>query len=85
MFTVYALHSPQFDKIYIGYSSDLENRILAHNIYQTKGYTFKYRPWEVVHTEVFQTKREAMIREKQLKSAKGREFIWKLINSKRDG
>ncbi|MEQ8810529.1 MAG: GIY-YIG nuclease family protein [Imperialibacter sp.] len=84
MFTVYALHSAKFNKIYIGYSSDMENRLAAHNVYQTKGYTFKYRPWVVVHTECYQTKKEAMIREKQLKSAKGREFIWKLVNSKPD-
>ncbi|MEQ9378517.1 MAG: GIY-YIG nuclease family protein [Imperialibacter sp.] len=46
----------------MGYSSDMENRLDAHNIYQTKGYTFRYRPWVVVHTECYPTKKEAMIR-----------------------
>jgi len=46
-----------------------------------KGYTKKYRPWKVVYTEELNTKTEAMKREKQLKSAKGREFIWNLIKS----
>ncbi|WP_339811438.1 GIY-YIG nuclease family protein [uncultured Imperialibacter sp.] len=84
MFTVYALHSAKFNKIYIGYSSDMENRLDAHNIYQTKGYTFRYRPWVVVYTESYPTKKEAMIRERQLKSAKGREFNWNLINYRQD-
>jgi len=48
----------------------------------TKGWTVKFRPWEIVHTEVFGTKAEAMKREKQLKTARGREFIWKLINKR---
>jgi putative endonuclease len=41
----------------------------------------KYRPWNLIHQEHFDTKREAMMREKQLKSAKGREFIWRLIDN----
>lgn len=72
MFTVYALHSPNYDKIYIGYTSDLDSRMRSHNELGTKGWTIKYRPWEVVYTEEHQTKAEAMRREKQLKSAKGR-------------
>jgi len=39
----------------------------------------KYRPWKVIYTEVFSEKPEAMKREKQLKTAKGREFIWNLV------
>ncbi|HEX6981784.1 MAG TPA: GIY-YIG nuclease family protein, partial [Balneolaceae bacterium] len=59
MFTVYALHSPNYKKIYIGYSSDLESRLLSHNKLGKKGWTIKYRPWEVVHTEECETKAEA--------------------------
>jgi len=29
MFLVYALHSPVFDKIYIGFTSDLNQRLLT--------------------------------------------------------
>ncbi|TZF85936.1 GIY-YIG nuclease family protein (plasmid) [Pedobacter sp. BS3] len=75
MFTVYVLHSKQFNKIYIGYTSDLNNRLLSHNQLATKGYTVKFRPWEIIYTEIFATKTEAIKREKQLKSATGRDFI----------
>jgi putative endonuclease len=79
MFTVYVLYSEKFNKIYVGYTSNMEQRLLSHNILETKGYTLKYRPWKVIYTGVFSEKPEAMKREKQLKTAKGREFIWNLV------
>jgi len=42
MFTVYVLYSQKYDKIYIGATSDLENRFLSHNELDTKGYTIKF-------------------------------------------
>ena len=81
MFTVYALYSPNFDKIYVGFTSNLELRILSHNVLANKGWTIKFRPWIIIHTETFETKKEAMVREKQLKSAKGRIFIRSIINN----
>ena len=75
MFTVYVIHSPTYDKIYIGYTSDLRNRLISHNELGDKGWTIKYRPWELLHTEDFSTKSEALKREKQLKSSRGRHFI----------
>ena len=82
MYTVYALYSPSHQKIYIGYTSNLEQRLLSHNSLGKKGWTIKFRPWELAYTEEFDTKKEAMRREKQLKSAKGREFIWEVVNEK---
>jgi len=80
MFKVYVLYSPKHHKIYIGYSSDLTNRMESHNFYSKKGYTSKFRPWEILFTEENPTKKEAMIRERQLKSAKGRAYIWEVVH-----
>ena len=80
-FSVYVLFSPSHNKIYIGYTSDLEKRLLSHNHLSPKGYTKRYRPWMLIHTEVFNTKLEAIKREKELKSGRGRKFIWELIRS----
>ena len=74
MFTVYILYAEKFQKIYIGYTSNIEQRIISHNLLATKGYTVKFRPWNVIHTEEYATKAEAMNREKWLKSGVGR--IW---------
>jgi putative endonuclease len=82
MFTVYVLYSPTFNQIYIGYTSDMAKRFLSHNELATKGHTIKYRPWVIAYIEVCLTKAEAMKREKQLKSANGRKFIWDTINIK---
>ena len=81
MFTVYVLYSVSYDKIYIGFTSDLEGRLLSHNVYG-KGYTKRYRPWVVAFKESYPTKQEAMKREKYLKTGVGREFIWNFIRAK---
>ncbi len=82
IFTTYVLYSPSHNKIYIGYTSNLIGRIESHNIYATKGWTINFRPWELLYKEVFETKSEAMKREKQLKTAKGREYIWSIVSEK---
>jgi putative endonuclease len=82
MFTVYVLYSPKHHKIYIGYTSDLTNRLESHNIYSKKGYTVKFRPWTVLFTEEYHHKKEAIIRERQLKSSRGRDYIWNQVKEK---
>ena len=81
MFSVYVLHSEAFDKIYVGYSSNLEQRVIAHNHPKNKGWTKRYQPWVLVHSEEFSSKGEAMTRERQLKSAQGRVWIRKTLLS----
>ena len=81
MFTVYVLYSESFQKIYIGYTLNFEERFKSHNELSTKGWTLKFRPWKIVHKEIFENKADAMRREKQLKTAKGREWAWQLIRN----
>ncbi len=80
-FVVYILYSEKFNKNYTGYTSNLIERFKSHNILETKGYTLKFRPWKVIHVEFFNSKSEAMKREKYLKTGIGREFIKKLIEN----
>ncbi|MFT5724946.1 MAG: putative endonuclease [Bacteroidia bacterium] len=79
MSTVYCLYSKENNKIYIGYTSDLLDRFHSHNELATKGYTVRYRPWIVAYVEFFDTKKEAINREKQLKSFQGRCYLQKHI------
>ncbi|HEX5169756.1 MAG TPA: GIY-YIG nuclease family protein [Cyclobacteriaceae bacterium] len=81
MHCVYVLYSEKFNKIYVGCTSDLNGRFRSHNELSTKGYTVRFRPWKVIHTEHFTTKKEALVRERQLKSAAGRKFIWEIVSS----
>jgi len=74
MITVYAIKSLGRSYIYVGMTSDLEKRIERHN----KGYektTRAYRPFVLIHSEVFATRAEARQREKYLKSGIGKEFL----------
>ncbi len=75
MYQVYVLHSKLFDKIYIGYSSNLLQRLKSHNELGTKGWTIKFRPWILIHTETYDSKAIALKREKELKSFRGRQYI----------
>jgi len=83
MYSVYILYSASYRKIYIGYTGNIEQRLLSHNALGKKGWTIKFRPWELLREEKFDTKEEALEREKELKSGKGREWIWnELLRSK---
>ena len=82
MYTTYVLYSEKYDKIYIGFTSNLQQRLLSHNKLATKGWTIKFRPWQLIYHENHQTKQQAMNREKQLKSYQGRKFIRNLINDR---
>ena len=75
MHCVYVLYSSKWNRLYIGETSDLISRISSHNELGTKGFTLRYRPWKVIHVEFVKTRTEALVREKFLKSGKGREWI----------
>ena len=55
------------------------DKFLSHNEKTTKGYTVKYRPWEIAFYEEFATKQEAMRREKELKTSRGRYYGWEKL------
>lgn len=81
MFSVYAIYNN--GKIYIGYTSDLCTRLKRHNgILKNKStsYTNKNKGiWKLIYKEEFKTRQEAVRREKELKSFRGREFVRSLI------
>lgn len=52
--------------MYIGYSTDLETRLIAHN--NGKARTTKYgRPWKMLYYEAYYSKEDVTGREYQLK------------------
>ena len=59
-------------------------RFKSHNELGTKGWTRSYRPWIVIFTEFYERKQEALEREKNLKSGKGREWLWTKIKEELD-
>ncbi|MHA7057104.1 GIY-YIG nuclease family protein [Aquimarina sp. M1] len=74
-FVVYRSYSEKYNKTYTGYTADLISRFRSHNQFATKGFTVRYRPWKVVYLEFIKTKKKEIIKEKFLKSGKGREWV----------
>ncbi len=66
IYYVYILQSDQDDTYYKGFTENIEKRIVQHNNGESR-YTSRKMPWRLVYLEEFQTKREALIREKQMK------------------
>jgi putative endonuclease len=81
MFYVYVIKN-QNDKIYIGQTANLKLRLERHNgLLKNKKTSFKSLNkgvWEIIYKEEFNSRKEALNREKELKSFRGREFIRKL-------
>jgi len=63
---VYIIYSISGDRYYRGFSENPNQRLLQHNNGESK-FTSKYSDWKFVYIECFETKREALIREKGLK------------------
>ena len=66
--------------LYCGYTIDLKKRIYLHN-FTTKGakYTRNKRPVKLVYYEVFETKKDALKREREIKKYTKSQKL-KLIN-----
>ena len=74
MFYVYFLRSLcNSEKIYIGYTVNLKNRIDVHNDGDSI-YTAKYKPWTLLGYTAFKKEKAALTFEKYLKSCSGRAF-----------
>jgi putative endonuclease len=73
-FYVYVLQSEMDRSWYIGYTSDIDKRLVEHNSGRTIT-TSRKMPWKVIYYEFSFNKEDAMAREKYLKSGMGRRYI----------
>jgi len=63
---VYMLKSLKDEKFYTGHTADLKKRLKQHNSGRVRS-TKARRPFELVYWESLETRREAMLRERELK------------------
>ncbi|MBN2087032.1 GIY-YIG nuclease family protein [Candidatus Peregrinibacteria bacterium] len=76
---VYIIESLKDQSYYIGYTQGLDKRLAYHN--EGRGrYTSKKSPWKLAYSEEYNSKKEAIIRERQIKNWKNRRLILKLIS-----
>jgi len=76
---VYLIQSiPIPSQRYVGITSDLDNRLTAHNEGRSP-HTANYKPWKLVTYVAFSNEEKALAFEKYLKSGSGRAFAEKRL------
>ena len=74
MFYVYAISSLKHNYIYVGLTQDVTKRVQRHNDGRERTTKF-YRPFELIYSEVCETRVEARLKEKYWKSGIGKENL----------
>ncbi|MCL4510703.1 MAG: GIY-YIG nuclease family protein [Bacteroidetes bacterium] len=77
-FYVYVLMSLKSKGFYIGQTNNLTDRLRRHNEGRVRS-TKAWRPWSLVYFEKYETRAEAMRRERELKSLKGNAKLLDII------
>ncbi|OGV00512.1 MAG: excinuclease ABC subunit C [Ignavibacteria bacterium RIFOXYA2_FULL_37_17] len=75
---LYILQSKSSSKFYVGISDNPKRRLEFHNTIE-KGFTSRYRPWEIVFLKEYVSKKEALLTESKIKSWKSKLMIVKLL------
>jgi putative endonuclease len=76
MYYVYFLKSSVNQDLYVGSTSDVERRLVAHNSGKVKS-TKGYRPWKLLGFEECQSRSDAVRKEKFFKSHQQKELLKK--------
>ena len=77
-FFVYVLESLKTGGFYVGQTNDLTDRLRRHNEGRVRS-TKAYAPWSMVYFEKYETRAEAVERERELKSFKGTAKFLELV------
>ena len=78
MFYAYVLKSIEHGCYYKGHCQDLEKRLHLHNSGMTESIR-PYIPFALIYFEAFETKQEAIEREKYYKPAAGRRYLKRIL------
>jgi putative endonuclease len=70
MYYLYVLYSLKDHKLYKGTTADVARRFIRHNAGGNKS-TAHRKPFVLIHTEVFDTKNDALKKERFYKTAQG--------------
>jgi putative endonuclease len=78
MFTVYIIYSTHLNRYYVGYSEDVQKRLAEHNS-GISDFTSKTNDWQLKYTEIFDNRKQAISREREIKNKKSRKYVEWLI------
>ena len=73
----YIIYSKSIDRFYIGYTTDLQERLKLHNTgyFSSKSFTSRSGDWELFIVIPCETIKEALFVESRIKKKKSRQFI----------
>jgi putative endonuclease len=74
-YKVFVLYSYPHDKLYVGYTTSLTDYMITMNVMETENPLFEFRPWTLVHMELFVNEDEAMVRSGFLQQEIGQDYI----------
>jgi len=78
----YILRCVTTGRFYVGHTENLAKRLTEHNNNRTV--SIKNRgPWELVYSEAFSSRAEAMRREREIKRMKSHAWIERLVRASR--
>ncbi len=80
MFKVYIIFSAFLDRYYVGSTANIEDRLVRHKNSGSKS-TKSASDWELVYSEEFDTRSEAVMREREIKGKKSRKYLESLISN----
>lgn len=75
---IYVIQSIQHYDLYVGYTTDLKERLKRHN----GGFnisTKSHRPWQLIHYEAYRNEEDAKRREKYLKTSQGSRLLKRML------
>lgn len=78
MYYLYILYSVKRGRFYTGHCEDVGDRFVRHNKGRSKA-TKSGVPWVLVYSQAFETRSEAIHREREIKSMKSRKYIVDII------
>jgi putative endonuclease len=81
MYYVYILLNEAKTRTYTGVAEDVNERLAVHNAGRVK-VSRPYRPYDIIHTESFETLKEARQKERFYKSTTGRRKIKEMFFKK---
>ena len=80
MYFIYVLKSVNYGTRYVGSTENIDKRLIDHNLGRVP-YTKGRLPWKLIYQERFDSRGEAIKRERFLKSGQGRKFLDEILKT----
>ncbi|MCP4311091.1 MAG: GIY-YIG nuclease family protein [Bacteroidetes bacterium] len=74
-YKVFVLYSHLHDRLFVGYTASLTDYMITMNVMESENPLYTFRPWTLIHMELFVSEEEALVREGFLKNEIGQDYI----------